>query len=120
MVMILALLTNIGALAATDATDNDGKTQNVKIIKWMEVGFTGVYALELLVHGVAYGFDTYKHPMRAVDLAIVVVNGGLLAAFLLGAKTNVVAAGAAVWVPRAAAVSSRRRTSLPSDCSSCR
>ena len=87
--IILVLLTNIGALAATDATDNEGTTQKVKIIKWMEVGFTGVYALELLVHGVAYGFDTYKHPMRAVDLAIVVVNGGLLAAFLLGAKTNV-------------------------------
>ncbi len=82
--MLVAYLANIVCLALNDTYDVDSVSTYSRVLKFFDLFFCILYMVEIGVRAFAFGVAKLKHPLRALDLILVLVNFALIVAFFAG------------------------------------
>lgn len=84
--MYLCYIVNMIVLALPNGYD-DVTSEKTHTLKGLELFFTALYMLEIIISGAAFGFQDLLHPVRLMDLLLVLANLTILAAFFRGSST---------------------------------
>ena len=87
--MVIALIAAVIVATLQDPLDTTCETDRCRRIRIADLCLTFIFAIELVLHGLAFGLKKMRHPLRLVDAALVLVNVGLLISFLSGAQTDI-------------------------------